>query len=453
MTETIGQRIVGGVDRGIDRIWPAQALANVEAAEIAWWERPARWVFVLLMLVTFPIAVNRAVQQNGGTDFPAFYWSARHILDHGERHDHSEFLRYLPSADVPWIVLAVLPLPAAAVVYYVFACWSWMGLLSTTGHYLLADRSPAVRRQTMLLVGLLVIPIALDGFAVGAFHAFMVWMMVAGLCRVAHGQTWRGGLLLGLAIWVKLLPALGAAYLIWKRKWQPALIAVASVVVADVVLSVVGYGFEDAWQHHAIWWRDEGSGALERQLASETATNEDRITNQSIAVVLRHVLTTFGSDFNPTRNMVSIGNLSAGQLKVVYFAVIGAIGLAGMYYCRRAWPNTSPDQWSAEIALMLLGTLWFSPVVWGYHPTAVVPALAIVLSKSDRYPRIAWGMAILWLVTLALFGVPLARLLGHATLTSLVLGGAMVWVSRVPTSRIVAVPRAGEELTPQHKAA
>jgi hypothetical protein len=449
----MGQRIVGVVDRGIDRIWPAQALGNVEAAKIAWWERPARWLFVLLLLVTFPIAVNRAVQQNGGTDFPAFYWSARHILDNGERHFHSEFLRYLPSADVPWMVLAVLPLPAAAVVYYVFACWSWMGLLSTTGHYLLANCSAAVRRQTMLLVGLLVIPIALDGFAVGAFHAFMVWMMVAGLCRVSQGQTWRGGLLLGLAIWVKLLPALGAAYLIWKRKWQPALIAVASVVVADVVLSVVGYGFEDAWRHHAIWWRDEGSGALERQLSSVKASNEDRITNQSIAVVLRHVLTTFGSDFNETRNQVSIGNLSSRQLKVVYFAAIGALGLAGMYYCRRAWYNTSPDQWSAEIALMLLGTLWFSPVVWGYHPTAVVPALAIVLSKGDRYPRIAWGMAVLWVATLALFGIPLARLLGHATIASLVLGAAMVWVSRAAPSRMAEDSSTGMDATSQSKAA
>jgi hypothetical protein len=172
------------------------------------------------------------------------------------------------------------------------------------------------------------------------------------------------------------------------------------------------------------------------------ATNEDRITNQSIAVVLRHVLTNFGMDFNEARNAVSIANLSAQQLKMVYLAIVGVLGLAGMYYCRRAWYNTSPSQWSAEISLMLLGTLWFSPVVWGYHPTSVVPAMALVLSRADQHPRIARGMALLWLASLALFGVPLARVLGHATLASLVLGVAMVWVSRVPTCRAVAVPSA-----------
>lgn len=443
----VGRRLAGAVDRGIDRIWPTQAICNVDSTEIAWWERPARWLFILLLLITFPIALNRAIQQAGGTDFPAFYWSAKHILVNGERHDNSEFLRYLPSADVPWVVLAVLPLPAAAVVYYVFACWSWMGLLSTTGRYLLANSSPALRRQTMLLVGLLVIPVALDGFAVGAFHVFMVWMMVAGLCRVAQGQTWRGGLLLGLAVWVKLLPALGVAYLVWKRKWQPALVALAAVLVADIILSVVGYGPQDAWNHHVTWWRDEGSGALERQLTNPNAVNEDRITNQSIAVVLRHMLTKFGQDFNEARNAVCMADLSANQLRWVYFAVSGVLGLAGLYYCRRAWYDTSPTQWSAEIALMLLGTLWFSPVVWGYHPTAVVPAMAIVLSKGPDHPRLARTSALLWLITLALFAVPLARVLGHATLASLALGAVMVWVSRASSCRIAAFPSSRDATT------
>lgn len=437
MTEqpsTRGRRLLAAMDRGIDRLWPEQAFNRVDPTEIAWWERSARRLFILLLLAAFPVAFNRVLQHSNASDFPAFYGSAEFLLVNGERHCASEFMRYLPSADVPWVVLAVLPLPLATVVYYLFNCWSWRGLLDATGRYLLTDGTPTQRRQTMLQVGLLVLPLALDGFAVGAFHVFMVWMMVAGLGRIARNQTGRGGLLLGLAIWVKLLPALGAAYLLIKRKWQPAVIAVTMVVLADVLLSVIGYGPQQAWQHHVVWWRDEGSGALQRQLTDPSAINEDRITNQSIPVMLRHVLTSFGADFSEVRNLVTIANLSATQLQAVYLAIVAALSLAGLCFCHRPWYDTSPQQWSAEIALLLLATLWFSPVVWGYHPTSVVPALAIVVRKSSEYPWIGRGMVLVWLVTLVLFAVPGARLLGHVTVASLLLGAAVVWVSQRPSN-------------------
>lgn len=431
----MGERLLHAVDWGLDRLWPEQALEGVAPAEIDWWQRSARRLFFLLLLAALPIAIGRVANHSSASDFPAFYASAQYLLVHGERRCNSEFMRYLPSADLPWIALALLPLPAAAVVYYLFNCWCWMGLLDTIGRNLLTGVALAQRRQIMLQTGLLVMPLALDGFAVGAFHVFMVWMMVAGLCQISRERTWQGGFVLGLAIWVKLLPALGAAYLIFKRKWQPAVIALAAVLAADVVLSVASYGPREAWRHHAVWWRDEGSGALNRQLTNPDAINEDRITNQSIAVVLRHTLTTFGMDFSDVRKSVSIADVSAGTLRVVYLTIVGLLALAGAYYCRRSWPDTSRRQRSAEIALLLLATLWFSPVVWGYHPTAVTPALALVISRAPQYPRLCRGMALVWLAALALFAVPYARLLGHATLASLLLGAAVIWVSRPPHCR------------------
>ena len=77
----------------------------------------------------------------------------------------------------------------------------------------------------MLLAGLLMTPLAVDGLCLGSFHLLMVWLMVAGLCRGLRGQSWSGGILLGFAAWLKLLPLLGVEYLLVRRRWVAACIA------------------------------------------------------------------------------------------------------------------------------------------------------------------------------------------------------------------------------------
>ena len=91
----------------------------------------------------------------------------------------------------------------------------------------LQDLDAPIKRHAVLAAELLVMPLALDHFCLGAFHILMVWLMVAGLGRAARGRPWSGGLLLGMAVWVKLLPLMGVGYLVLKRKWLAAGVALA----------------------------------------------------------------------------------------------------------------------------------------------------------------------------------------------------------------------------------
>ena len=400
--------ILGGADRLTARIWPLQSTRACRPEDVAWWERSARLLFLLALVCGFPVMMNRALHR-GGTDFPAFYESGRHIIEHGTRHPHSEAARYLPSADAAWAVIALLPYPVAASSYYLLGCWSWIGLLSTVHRRLLPKAGENTRRRATLLAGLLGMPLAVDGLCLGSFHIFMVWLMVAGLAAVAGGQWRRGGLLLGLSIWVKLLPVLGIGYLILKRRWRPAALAVLTVVVLDVVLSLAAYGPREAWSEHAKWWHDEGSGAAARQLTESKVVDEDRLSNQSIIVILRRLLTNFGFEPDNPRNEVSLARLSATQLRLAYLAVMAALGLATLWVLRRPGDRLSPGQWSDEIAVMLLATIWCSPVVWSYHPTSAVPALALVLAQMARHSRLAVAAAVMWIVGMALFAVPEVR--------------------------------------------
>ena len=79
-----------------------------------------------------------------------------------------------------------------------------------------------------------------------------------------------------------------------------------------------------------------------------------------------------------------MAHFTAAQLEVTFLLVIGCLGLGMVTFCRRPGSQLSPGQWATEIALMLLATLWLSPVTWSYHPTAALPALAIVLTLPPQ---------------------------------------------------------------------
>jgi hypothetical protein len=426
--------VVDAVSRGIDAIagpfWPLEAISRrTGLPDTAWWERPAAALTVLAMLFGLAIAVNRAAE-GGGTDFRRFYESGRYLLEHGARHPHPEAARYLPSADVPWMFLATMPMPAAVCLWYLLGCWSWFCLLDAIDRYLLAGCNEPERRRILLGVGLLVLPLALDGLCLANPHIFMVWLMVAGLGLVSRGRSAWGGLVLGLAIWVKLLPLAGAVYLMLKRKWVPALLAVGFAAALDVSLSVAAFGPRAAWDEHLKWWHNEGAGAARRQLNHSDSVDEDRLTNQSMPVILRRVLTSAGSTPGSVRDQLILAHLSRRQLKAVYLATMGLFGLAILLVCRRPGRLLSDRQWGTEIALMLLATMWFSPVVWGYHPTAVTPALAIVLSHEPRRPGTVRAMVCVWLLALVLMAFPLARACGVLMGASFLIAAVLVRLQR-----------------------
>jgi hypothetical protein len=416
-------------ERWLEWLWPLQPAATASPSRDATkWERGGRILLLALLLVGLPIALNRAVT-HGVSDFRGFYEASRNVLDYGVRLENTTFAYYWPSLDVAFVAFAWLPMPIAGALWYLLGCASWIGLLRSANYYLLDDFDDRTRRVVTLLAGLLVTPLAVDGLCLGAFHTFMVWWMVAGLGRVSRGRNWSGGALLGLAVWIKLLPLVGVAYLVWKRRWKAAAIAVGCALALDIALSIAGYGLEMAWQEHVRWWQEQGADTAQRQLSSNSPVSEDRLTNQSLVVILRRTLTPMGASQGGPRVHATLLHLSQGQLKAVYLSVVALLGLGIATICRRPAWRTPPSAWSTEIALMSLATLWFSPVMWGYHPTAATPALMLVLARTIRRPMLLAVTILVWITAMCLLGWPLACTFGEMFWTTILLGGMLLGTS------------------------
>ena len=200
------------------------------------WERLGWFMMAGLLIMGLPMAYQRAI--DNGPDLAGFCDAGRYILEHGTRDPSSTLSRYWPSADVPWIAFALLPISVTAVLWYGIGCAAWLGLLRTICGRMLVGLDPAARRHATLAAGLLAMPIVIDGMCLGSFHVLMVWLMIAGLDRACRGQQVSGGIVLGTAAWLKLLPLLGIGFLLYQRKWKGAIVATATVVVLDVVLTL-----------------------------------------------------------------------------------------------------------------------------------------------------------------------------------------------------------------------
>jgi alpha-1,2-mannosyltransferase len=401
------------------------------------WELLGLTLFVALLVGTLPVALRRMTR--GHSDFDDFYQAGRSVLEHHTRAADSILAYYWPSLDVAWTALAWMPFHVAAVVWYVVSVGTWLGLLRTIHNHLLVGWPDRDRRQATLGTGLLLMPLALNHFCLGSFHILMLWLMVAGLSAVATGRWCRGGLLLGLAIWIKLLPVLAAGYLLWKRQWRPALLAVLTAVTLDAGLSLLGLGPTAAWNAHVRWWHKQVHGTTAGLMNSPYPTPEYRSNNQSLPAVLRRTLTiTWVEEPDGRANMYSLAQLSSGQLTLVYRGILVLLGGALAVACWGPATGIPPSRSATELALVCLATVWFSPVAWSYHFLSLTPAMALILVRERRARLDVWALIALWMLALALLGSHEARSHGELLLTSAILAVGM-W--RLATIRPVAPGR------------
>ena len=453
------------------------------SASVTKWEKAGWLLMAVLLVIGLPLAYNRAV--NNGPDLAGFCDAGRYILDHGHRDPESTLSRYWPSADVPWIPVSLLPISVVAVLWYGLNCAAWLGLLRTIHDRMLVgwtsesvddsaanstvNSSSAIgRRHATLAAGLLAMPLVLDGMALGSFHVLMIWLMLLGLDRAYRGRAGSGGILLGTAAWLKLLPMLGIAFLLLHRKWKAAAIALATVAALEIGLSLAAFGPAGAWREHVSWWQQGAQGTANRQLTADTPVDEDRLTNQSVAITLRRLLTSLGTtvpvmgvsaEGSPSRQApdaavhreltlggrirqhVQIADFTADQLHTAYLVVSALLFLAVAFYCRpemkkgtslisehgrETTSSMGPSGYQPKLVMLTLATLWFSPVTWSYHFVAATPAVAALLLRA-RY-RWAWVMpvVVVWCAALCLLSFATMRAAGVLLWMSLLIGAGLV---------------------------
>jgi alpha-1,2-mannosyltransferase len=233
-----------------------------------------------------------------------------------------------------------------------------------------------------------------SNFDFGQINVVLMTLVIADC--VPRKTPWPRGMLLGLAIALKLTPAVFLLYFLLRRDTRALLVTGASAAVATLA------GFALAWRDSREYWTD-------------TVRNTDRIgtatlnTNQNIAGALARL------------------GIGEGERFVLWtlacFAVLGLTVWAARRLLRAEEPVL------ALVSVAMFG-LVVSPVSWSHHWVWALPAVLVIAIVAYRQRHLVLGVVAAAGVALMVW-TPITLMPEHretaASLWRQLAGGSYVW--------------------------
>lgn len=233
-----------------------------------------------------------------------------------------------------------------------------------------------------------------SNFDFGQINVVLMTLVIADC--VPRRTPWPRGMLLGLAIALKLTPAVFLLYFVLRRDVRAVVVTIVSAVVA----TLIGVAF--AWRDSLEYW-------------TETVRNTDRIgtatlnTNQNIAGALARL------------------GLGEGPRFVLWVVACFAVLAVTVWAVRRVLKADQPVL--ALICVAMFG-LVVSPVSWSHHWVWALPTLLVTALVAYRKRHAALAV-----VTAAGFALmvwtPITLMPEHretaASLWRQLAGGSYVW--------------------------
>jgi alpha-1,2-mannosyltransferase len=242
-----------------------------------------------------------------------------------------------------------------------------------------------------------------SNFEFGQINVVLMTLVIADC--VPRKTPWPRGLLLGVAIALKLTPAVFLLYLLLRRDTRALLTSVASAVLATAVGFMLAA--RDSWEYWTQTIRD-----------TDRIGTATYLTNQNIAGTLARL----GIAETP-RFVIWL---------VACFAVLGLTCWAVRRVLRTDEPRALRSGDQAVLGLMCVAMfgLVVSPVSWSHHWVWALPAILTTAVLAIRYRNAAMGVISAVGVLLTYF-VPIHLMVEHeetsAALWRQLLGGSYVW--------------------------
>ena len=272
---------------------------------------------------------------------------------------------YPPLAAIVFSPLALVSLPVASLAVTVITCVLLVGsvwiVLSRLQVPADSPAGPDWLRRGWLAAGLVALsvlwfePIQAN-FSFGQINVVLMTLVIADC--VPRRTPWPRGLLLGVAIALKLTPAVFLLYFLLRRDVRAALTALGAFVVATLI------GFALAWDDSWEYW-------------TSTVRHTDRIGTATL---------------NTNQNAAgALARLELGQsthFVVWTLACFAVLGLT-IWSVRRILAAGEPTL--AVMCVAMFG-LVVSPVSWSHHWVWALPTIIVTAVLAYRYRSGALGV-------------------------------------------------------------
>ena len=272
---------------------------------------------------------------------------------------------YPPLAAIVFSPLALVALPVASLAVTVITCvllvvsvWIVLTRLQVPGE---SPVGPDWLRRGWLAAGLVALsvlwfePIQAN-FSFGQINVVLMTLVIADC--VPRRTPWPRGLLLGIAIALKLTPAVFLLYFLLRRDIRAALTALGAFAVATLIGFVLAWG--DSWEY----W-------------TSTVRHTDRIGTA-----------TLNTNQNAAGALARLGLGQGTQFVAWTLVCLAVLGLT-VWSVRRILAAGEPTL--AVMCVAMFG-LVVSPVSWSHHWVWALPTIVVTAVLAYRYRSGALGV-------------------------------------------------------------
>ena len=352
-------------------------------------------------------------------DFEYFYKAGAWLWEHGGLDRGVDLLpggQAVPRGSIEWYLpftsrmmtlIAWLPYKTAGFIWVALNVAAMFTTVRLIGRQLMG-LPPRDWPVTMLLPFLFLIVFWYWEYKLNQIDNFTLLLLVATFVHWQQGRHKVAGLWLGLAVLLKLTPALLGLWFLLKRQFRLVGVAALTFVLAGPVSDLIVFGPGPAIDEYHIWARKAVHRASHRRLVLAQLEMDWR--NQGLGAVLSRWLhpTSYATRFDneprapasPYPKWVNVAHLTPETIANVVTVVLG-LSLVGLLVLARR-PARLLNLWQLrmEWALFVLAMLWFMPVMRRYHMIWALPAMALLAAGEHH---VGWRRRWTILALIAMF--------------------------------------------------
>lgn len=206
-------------------------------------------LFRVLQLLTFSTEIQ------WGYDLSAYWIAGRHVVDGqpiysaaqlaGPYSPQAQFLYLYP----PFLAVAAAPVTAILGVDYRIANWAW----AATGLLIVVAAAIGIARREgigsrgdrwLIVAAALAFPPIVGELVMGNVHLILLGLLTGAWLAVRRGNRLgeaSAGILIGVAVLIKVFPAVLVLWFLFRRRWTAAIVAVVTIVaLAVATVPVIG---------------------------------------------------------------------------------------------------------------------------------------------------------------------------------------------------------------------
>ncbi len=233
----------------------------------------------------------------------------------------------------------------------------------------------------------------------GQMNLLMLTPLAAGLFFIQREELWTdvlGGLLVAMAVAIKVTPLIFLVYLLWRKRWIPALSILGGIVFWLFVPLAICFG-----PHQAVRWNQQYIHAMIAPYLVKGSVSI--VSGESLPGFLIRLLAHRAAFITyhhgvAKKYYVNVLNLSAPVAQRIVRIVLVSIGVIGLVWMRRTLPTFKSRRYIFEIGAVAAFLLWAEAWCWVPHYVTLIftlMAAGLIASDSAAKPAARWRMTIL----------------------------------------------------------